>query len=55
MMSEERRLELDFPAQHWGGEHTTGTLTRTVTPQNSSARHSSLARPKGLALKVLGS
>lgn len=22
-MSEERRLELDFPAQHWGEGHTT--------------------------------
>lgn len=32
-MSEERRLELDFPAQQWGEGHTTGTLTRTVTPR----------------------
>lgn len=47
MMSEERRLELDFPAQHWGEGHTTGTLTRTVTPQRS--------QPGGLALNVLGS
>lgn len=46
-MSEERRLELDFPAQQWGEGHITGTLTRTVTPQSS--------RPGGLALNILGS
>lgn len=47
-MSEERRLELDFPAQHWGVGHTIGTLSRTVIPHQSS-------RPGGLALNVLGS